>query len=307
MKAGPRSAGISFWRGKIQLAEIEHGKKTALTVLAEGPTTLDFSQAGVNLSPNHPQVATLSGEITELLRNHKIRAEALSFALPPDTIFMNIVPLPETLKGPKLTEHLRWEMSQYSTDWNPDEHVLTSHALPLREPGIRYSMMVCVKKGMVGFLQKVAGELGFRIGALDIDVFCSEKSLKFNYPEIIGHTVVLFGVRWGAVDANLVRDGELIDYRRFTAQIPGDVLNVVGSYLKYLKEREAFAEPSALFFSGLDLAPGLFQKVKSETGIQAMALNAVRKLPAAGRIYEQFLKESSRFAAAIGLALRSPS
>jgi hypothetical protein len=67
-----RYLGVSFLQGHIQAAEIEHGKKVTITALAERETAMDFVQAGVNLAPDHPQLATFVNELRDLIKQNKI-------------------------------------------------------------------------------------------------------------------------------------------------------------------------------------------------------------------------------------------
>lgn len=305
MKPVPRKLGVSFVRSRLQVAEIEHGKKVNLTVLAESTTSVDLRQTGASLTPSHPQVTTLAGEIRELLEANKIRAQSISFALPPDSVFVNIVPLPKTLKGPKLEEHLHWELSHYIPDFDPQNFLLESTPIAHQPEHAVNVIVLSLKRGMVGFLQKVSAELRLRLSTLNIDHFCSEKTLAFNYPEIQGHTVLLISTRYGAVDASALKDGELVDYRRFLGQMPVDVPQIAGAYLKYINQRDDMDEPSAMFFSGLELPIGVMNRLKKEIPVQTITMNAFRKLPIKGKVFEQYLNENYRFSAAIGLALRN--
>ncbi len=304
MKPVPRKLGVSFVRSRVQVAEVEHAKKTTLTVLAEAPTSIDLRQSGASLSSSHPQVAPLAGEIRELLESNKVRSQSISFAIPPDSVFINIIPLPKILKGPKLAEHLQWEVAHYIPDFVPGDYLLESFPIA-RQPEHAVNVLVMsLKRGMVEFLQKVASELRLRLTALDLDHFCSEKTLGFNYPEIQGHTVLLFGTRYGAVDASALNDGELVDYRRFLGQIPVDVPQIVASYVKYIQQRDDIDKPSAMFFTGLEIPIGVMNRLKKEVPVQMITMNSFRKLPIKGKVFEQYLSENYRFAAAIGLALR---
>ena len=38
--------GVSLYKGQIQLAELDHGKKTTVTALTERSTAIDFSHDG---------------------------------------------------------------------------------------------------------------------------------------------------------------------------------------------------------------------------------------------------------------------
>src|SRR5512139_1151517 len=125
-----RHLGVSFCNGNIQIAEIERGKKTSVVVLAEARTSIDLVEAGIHLSADHPQVATLVGELGDLIKRNKVSTKSVSFALPAEPVFINIVPLAASLKVQSLTDYLQWEMKQYFPDSGPKDFILDSHPLP---------------------------------------------------------------------------------------------------------------------------------------------------------------------------------
>jgi Tfp pilus assembly PilM family ATPase len=106
--------GVSFLKRKIQLAEVLHKrKKLTVTVLAERDSAIDFAQAGPTLSAVHPQLGLFISEMKSFIKQQKVTAENISFALPPDPMFINIIPVDPGLQGKDLSQYLQWEMNQY--------------------------------------------------------------------------------------------------------------------------------------------------------------------------------------------------
>lgn len=296
--------GVSFLKGKIQLAEIEHTKKQIVTVLAERDTTMDFGKVGVSLSAEHPQVGSLTRELRDVMRQYKVAAEYISFALPPDPVFINIVPIDASLSGQELARYLQWEVDQYFPKATPKEFIIDSHGLPLENTKAQQTFMVAVRRGMAAFLQKVVVSLGMQLNIIDIDQFSTEKTLLTNYPEILDHDIALFGLRSYGVDASLIHNGEMTDYRTFLYDGESDPTKPILNYLKYLKQR-AGSSPEAMLLYGIDVGQDLVTSLRTASGIkQTLPLNAFRKIIAADKLHKPFVKESYRFAAAIGLALR---
>ncbi len=300
-----RNLGISFCNGSIQLAEIEQGKKPVLTALAERETNIDLVQAGVHLSADHPQVATLVGELGDLLKRNKIASRQISYALPADPVFINIIPISTTLQGPALTEYLKWEIKQYYPESGPKDFIVDSQPLRSADKAVKPGFIVGVRRGMVSFLQRVTTELRLQLQLIDVDHLSTEKTLSFNYPEVGGHNVALFCVRLTGVIASVVRDGAIIEYRAFKGDSPGDVPKIISAYLKHLKQIEGMQMPDALFLYGQPVSPEIVSQVRTENDVQTIVLNSLRKLPLGGKVYASFTKESYRFAPAIGLGLRS--
>lgn len=300
-----RTLGVSFLKGQIQIAEVEHGQTVQLTALVEGPSTTDLAQAGINLTPNHPQLATFVSEVGGLIKSHKLSADKISFALPSDPLFVNIIPVDATLKGAALKSHLAWELSQYYPDADPKDFILGSDVIPASNGGTPQAFIVGLPRGMVGFVQRAAEQLKMTMNIVDVDQFSVEKTVILNYPEILEHEIVLFGLRSAGVDASLIHEGRMTDYRTYTMEPSTDPSWAIIDYLNYLADRE-IPQPAALILHGIDISKDLIASVREQSGItQTVALNAVRKLSVSKSVYQPLLKQTARFGAAIGLALRT--
>ncbi|HLE33523.1 MAG TPA: hypothetical protein VJB38_13030 [Bacteroidota bacterium] len=300
-----RHLGVSFCNGSIQIAEVERGKKTSVTVLAEAPTSVDLVEAGIHLSADHPQVATLVGELGDLIKRNRVSTRSVSFALPAEPVFINIVPLAASLKGQPLNDYLQWELKQYFPEAGAKDFILDSHPLPSDSKDAAPGFMIGVRRGMVMFLQKATRDLKLDLQIIDIDHLCTEKTLSFNYPEISGHSVALFCLRMTGTIASVVHGGEVVDFQWYSGQSPAECSKTVGTYLKELKQIEGMSQPDAIFIYGLPVPPETVKQIRAETETQTIVINSLRKLPLAGKVYEQFTKESNRFAPAIGLGLRT--
>lgn len=300
-----RHLGISFCNGSIQLAEVERGKNISVTALAERETSVDLMQAGIHLSAEHPQVATMAGELGDLIKRNKIATRTISYALPADPVFINIIPIPASLQGPALADFLRWEIQQYFPDAGPKDFIIDSQPVPLGNGSVKPGFVVAVRRGMVAFLQKVTSDLRLQLNLIDVDHLSTEKTVSHNYPEIHDHAVALFSLRMTGVIASIVRNGEIVDYRAYKAGPSGDVPRTIASYLKHVKQLEGPGTPDVLFLYGEAPGPEALKAIRDATDTQTLMINALRKLPVAGKVYEQFRKENYRFAPAIGVSLRS--
>jgi Tfp pilus assembly PilM family ATPase len=298
--------GVSFLRGKIQLAEIEHKKKKSIvTVLAERDTTMDFARTGATISADHPQLNMFVRELREMMKQHKVSTEYISFALPPDPLFINIIPVEPDLTGKDLSQYLQWEVDQYYPHTSPKEFITDSHGLPLENAGAQQTFMVAVHRGLVAFLQKAVAGLKMKLNIIDIDQFSTEKTLTTNYPEILEHDIVLIGLRKSGVDASVIHNGQMTDYRSFLYNGEPYPDKYILEYLKYLKQKDN-STPAALLLHGVDVTKSLVMSLRTTTEIkQTLALNPFRKLVAAKNLNPSFIKEGYRFSAAIGLALRT--
>jgi Tfp pilus assembly PilM family ATPase len=297
--------GVSFLKGKIQLAEVEHKRrKLTITVLAERATSIDFAKIGATLTADHPQLNKFAQELKEIIKQNEISAEFISFALPPDPVFINIIPVDPTMSKNELTQYLHWEVEQYFPEVSPKVFITDSHGLPVEKPGAQQTFMVSVRRGMVAFLQKVVAGLQMKLHIVDIDQFSTEKTLIVNYPEILEHDIVLFGLRDVGVDASLIHNGEMTDYRAFPYDGEQSPDHHILNYLKYLKQKNN-STPAALLLYGIEITKDLVISLRKETGIkQTLPLNVFRKVRGADKLDTPLVREGYRFAAAVGLALR---
>lgn len=305
MFRSPRYLGVSFLKGQVQIAEVEHGKTVRLTALVESPFSTDLVQAGANLSASHPQLNTFVKELSSLIKRHKLSSQYISFALPPDPLFINIIPVDPGLKGKHLKAYLDWEMGQYFPDAGPKDFIVGSHTIAGPNGNAQQAFVVGLRRGMVEFVQKAATAMKLKMHIVDIDQFSTEKTVILNYPEILEHEIVLFGIRYGGIDASLIHEGQMTDYRTYPLEASSDPTKPIQDYLRYLRERE-IPEPAALIIHGTEVKNEFIKEVRNLTGIkQTIAMNAIRRLSVSKNVYAPLLKEIYRFGAAIGLALRT--
>lgn len=298
-----RSLGVSFYDNRIQLAEVEHGKKPSVTALAEQDSTVNFVNEGAELSGDHPKVSALATELANLLQQTGSSAQQVSYALPSNPLFIHTLPVDPTLKDDDLKQYLRWELQQYFPEAGPKDFITDAHVIPSKEKDARRTFMVSVRRGMVAFLQKVTTKLNLKLHIVDIDHFSTEKTLKSNYPELKKETVALFGVHAAGLDASIVKNHEMVDYRRYTR--PSDSLGkTIAQYLNYIKQKDGSQKIAGVYLHGSRVPTDALAALQSETGIQAFSIDAFRKLTTTEGLNQSLTNESHRFAAAIGVALR---
>jgi hypothetical protein len=295
---------VSFYKGQIQLAEVEHGKKITIAALGEGSSSVDFTHATAISAAKHHQLDRFVHELEELMKRNRVHGKQISFALPADLVFINIIPVDAALQGNELTSYMQWEFEQYHPNAPVKDFLLNFYPLPRGKGKTKRMFLVSVGRGMISFLKKATEELRLQLHLIDIDHFSTEKSLRFNYPELTKGNLALFGVRVGRVDGSLIARGELVDYRAYPLESARELKKSALSYLKYLKEQDGLESPAKIFLHGIDVSSVTASQVQLETGVETLTLNAVRNLSPSKKLHQPYVKGSSRFAAAIGLALR---
>jgi Tfp pilus assembly PilM family ATPase len=293
--------GVSLYKGQIQLAELDHGKKTTVTALAERSTAIDFSHDG-NFSADHPQLFTF---IYELLKENKVHSKTISFALPTEPLLMNVIPVDAALQGNELNAHVQWEFEQYYPNVPVKDFMVSAYPIPGPKQNVRSVFLVAVRRGLIAFLKRAATELRQQVHLIDIDHFSAEKTLRFCHPEVLKENIMLFGLRGNAIDASLVSQGQYADYRGFRADGPDDIKKSVLAYKQHLEQKDGIQAPTKVILYGFNITPQLISQIQKESGIATIVLDSMRNLVTSKKLDEAYVKESSRFAAAVGLALRT--
>jgi Tfp pilus assembly PilM family ATPase len=296
--------GVSFYRGQIQLAEIDHGKKKTVTALSERTTAIKFAQ-DTSFSASHPQLFTFVYELEELLKQNKVHAKTISFALPIEPLFIQVIPLDATLQGNEMASHLSWEFEQFYPDVPAKEFIINAYPIPGTDKKTKQVFLVGVRRGLVGFLKRAATELRLQVHLVDIDHFSAEKALRHCHPELLKDNLILIGNRGDALDVSLVSQGNYIDYRAYRLSHTEDLKKSVIAFRQYLEQKYGSASPNKIVLYGFDISPQTLHSIQRETGASAVALDTLRHLEPSKKLDKDLVKDNARFAAAIGLALRT--
>jgi Tfp pilus assembly PilM family ATPase len=296
--------GISFYKGQIQLAELDHGKKTTVSVLSERSTAIDFTRDN-NFSADHPQLFTFIYELEELIKQNKVHSKTISFALPTESLYIQVVPVDATLQGADLTSHLHWEFEQFFPNVPVKDFIVSSYPIPTADEKRKHVILVGVRRGLVAFLKRAATELRLQVHLVDVDHFSAEKTIRHCHPEILKETFLLLGARGDGLDASLIFRGNYVDYRGFAMKQSDDLKNNIIAYRQYLEEKIGSQPPTKALLYGYGISQETLQPLQRETGINPVLLDAVRNMTTSKHVYEEYIKDSSRFAAAVGLALRT--
>ena len=297
-------AGISFYKGQIQLAELDHGRKIAVTALNERSSAVDLSR-DVKFSADHPQLHTFIYELEEMIKENKVHSKTVSFAIPTEPLLMSVIPLDASLQGAGLTSHLQWEFEQYYPGVPIKDYVVSAYPIPGPSKGVKQAFLVGVQRGTIAFLKRAAAELRLQVYLIDIDHFSVEKTLRHCHPEILKDDILLVGVRGNGIDASMVSQGQYVDYRSFTVRHADDLKKSIIEYRQYLEQKDGVESLSKIVLYGVDVDPQTINQIQRETGISTMALDAMNNLAPSKKLDELYLKDNSRFSAAIGLALRT--
>jgi Tfp pilus assembly PilM family ATPase len=297
-------SGISFYKGQIQLAELDHGRKKTVTVLNERTSAVDLSR-DAKFSADHPQLHTFIYELEEMIKENKVHSKTVSFALPTEPLLMSVIPLDASLQGQGLTSHLQWEFEQYYPTVPIKDYIVSAYPIPGPSKGVKQAFLVGVQRGTIAFLKRAAAELRLQVHLIDIDHFSVEKTLRHCHPELLEDEILLIGVRGNGIDVSMVSQGQYVDYRAYTMQHADDLKNAIADYRQYLEQKESIESINKIVLYGYDVTAQTINHIQRETGISTMVLDAMNNLTPSKKLYDVYVKDNSRFSAAIGLALRT--
>ena len=297
-------SGISFYKGQIQLAELDHGRKKTVTVLNERTSAVDLSR-DAKFSADHPQLHTFIYELEEMIKENKVHTKTVSFALPTEPLLMSVIPLDASLQGQGLTSHLQWEFEQYYPTVPIKDYIVSAYPIPGPSKGVKQAFLVGVQRGTIAFLKRAAAELRLQVHLIDIDHFSVEKTLRHCHPELLEDEILLIGVRGNGIDVSMVSQGQYVDYRAYTMQHADDLKNAIADYRQYLEQKESIESINKIVLYGYDVTAQTINHIQRETGISTMVLDAMNNLTPSKKLYDVYVKDNSRFSAAIGLALRT--
>jgi len=296
--------GMSFYKGQIQLAEIDHGKNKTVSVLSERSTAIDFTR-DIGFSADHPQLFTFIYELEEMIKQNKVHSKTISFALPTESLYIQVVPVDATLQGADLTSHLHWEFEQFFPNVPVKDFIVSSYPIPVADEKRKHVLLVGVRRGLVAFLKRAASELRLAVHLVDVDHFSVEKTIRHCNPEILKETFLLLGSRGDGLDASLIFRGNYVDYRGFAITQSADLKSNIVSYRQYLEAKIGSQPPTKALLYGFGISQETLQQLQREAGITPVLLDAVRNMKTSKHVDEEYLKDNSRFAAAVGLALRT--
>jgi len=218
---------------------------------------------------------------------------------------IQVIPVDASLQGVSLTAHLHWEFEQFYPDVPVKEFIISAYPIPGSEKKTKQVFLVGVRRGLVAFLKRAASELRLQVHLVDIDHFSAEKTLRHCHPELLKESLIFLGSRGHGLDASLVIQGQYMDYRGFRLGHPDDLKKSVVSYKQYLEQKSGSSSPTKALLYGFDITPQTLQQLQREAGVTPVLLDAVRNLVPSKKVSEDYVKDSSRFAAAVGLALRT--
>jgi Tfp pilus assembly PilM family ATPase len=299
MKGTERYLAFIIEGHHITAVEIAHSPKgKTLTAAGSFDSDIDFDSPEVfSETGSAGREKTFVREIQAFMKRIAAGAHFFSFGLNTRMAMLQQIPVEATLSDEEFALHLNWELQNYYPNAQPEQYVIQPYAL-VGDDGLAGSnaMVISVKKSFVNFLNNVCHELHGSMHILDIDQFCAEGALLYNYPHLTGKRTAVIGVDEETLDAGLLVNGKNSDIR--TMQWSRDL----GVIDKYAREKGA----EIIYCHGRLVTQRLVDQLKNISPIDVELVDPFRKvaLPSTIKGVDEIKMRRQEYTAAVGLAVR---
>lgn len=300
MKGTERYLAFIIERSHITAVEIAHSPKgKTLTAAGSFDSEIDFDNPEVFSEVGMTsREKTFAREIQTFIKQIGSGAHFFSFGLNTKMAMLQEIPVEASLSDEEFDLHLQWELKNYFPDAVPEQYVIQPYALVGDDglPGPN-AMVISIKKSFINFLKNVCQELHGSLHILDLDQFCAESALMYNYPHLTGKRTVVIGVDEKTLDASLLINGKNSDIR--TINWNGRDLSVID---QYAREQKA----DIIYLHGRIVTTKLAERLVEISPIEVELADPFRKisLPASIKNVEEIKLRRQEYTAAIGLAVR---
>ncbi len=300
MKGTERYLAFIIEGRHITAVEIAHSPKgKTLTAAGSFDSEIDFDSPEVFTEIGmSAREKTFVKEIQAFMKRVAAGAHFFSFGLNSRMAMLQQIPVEASLSDDEFNLHLNWELKNFYPDASPDQYVVQPYAL-VGDDGVAGSnaMIISVKKSFLNFLRNVCTELHGSMHIIDIDQFCAEGALLYNYPHLAQKRTAVIGVDEETLDAGLLVNGKNSDIR--TMRWNRRDLSTIGWYA-----REKGAE--VIYMHGRLVNQKLVDAVKEISPIDVELADPFRKvaLPQSIKGVEEIKMRRQEYTAAVGLAVR---
>ncbi|MFA6469288.1 MAG: hypothetical protein WCW35_10350 [Bacteroidota bacterium] len=299
MKGTERYLAFIIESRHITAVEIAHSTKgKTLTAAGSFDSEIDFDSPEIyGESGSAAREKVFVKEIQTFMKRIAAGAHFFSFGLNTRMAMLQQIPVEETLTDEEFNIHLQWELQNYFPDADPKHFVVQPYAL-VGDTGVagNNAMIISVKKSFVNFLNNVCHELHGSMHILDIDQFCAEGALLYNYPHLTSKRTAVIGVDEETLDAGLLVNGKNSDVKTMKWSRDLAVID------KYAREKGA----EVIYLHGRLVTQRLVDQLKNISPIDVEMADPFRKvaLPPTIKGVDEIKMRRQEYTAAVGLAVR---
>jgi Tfp pilus assembly PilM family ATPase len=289
--------GLSISDRAVQAVELERdAHSNTLLAIDEWENSFPGAQ-GENMAAQQQFQEYLSA----FLKVNHIKARRVSVALDTSLMFLHSIPFEAGLSRNEVTDHVKWELTQYFPDLAPKDFVTDVHIIVRHQSAPWNTVLgVSVRRTVVEAIHASLRHLGLDLHILDADHFSADMALRANYPDTYRRYLALVGVKEDRLDISLMKNGNLESYSYHVVHSNQEIVDTIARY-----SREAEGVYSITTY-GPYLDKDLLVQIRRGSALLVEALNPLRHVNVSDslRLADHLTVPSYRFASAVGVALR---
>lgn len=292
--------GLSISGGGIQAVELErNGAVTTLRAIDEWENT--FSSPNDATRRTDAEGKLLGEQIARFIKKNRILARRVSLALDTSFLFINTIPTDAGTTRNEISDHVKWELSQYYPDAPAADFITDLHILTERSFGMyNEAMSVSLWRRDAMSVRKAVSAAGLELHIVDADHFAAETAYRVNYPDSYKRLIALVGVKETRIDITMLRNGNLDTYQYAVPDSNAAIAERIASIARWNPDLHS------VMIYGSYLDRDLLTSVRKSCPVLVEALNPFRHLAVAESLLvdDNLAVPSYRFGAAVGVALR---
>ncbi len=282
-------AGVSITSGVATTAIIE--RRNDETELLH----LDLCER----SPDSGALWFLAGlSVAQTLR--KIKIKQINVGL--DNALTSLIrfPIDSSLGQSEINDQLRWELSHYIDDYQPNHYVSDLHTLDtLPGAASRDVLAVTVERSQIFELHSALADRGLTLGVVDINHFAADTAILHTHPEVAKTSILSVSVSDSRIDLSILRNGSAVGHS-FAA------FNKWTEASKFIASNAVAARIPLIYFQGTGMTREFVSAIDIPHPNRKILLNPFRRLLISPAIphFDRHMNHAHRFASCVGIALR---
>lgn len=240
-------------------------------------------------------------------------------ALDTGMVLIKKVPLALGLEEEMLIDTLRWEADQFLV--SPlDEYILDYQRLPFQTPlGNPFYVLILIRRSVLEGIRSFIEGSGLVLRDVDVDVFCSIRTLLSSYEMGTEEVSVLIEVQRQYIGFVFIRHREYFLSHRVSLQDPGsasqsgEAFNVVNILLKELRRLifghglgRKIEDLSRIFLMGGESVQSLIHELSSAVSVPLEIVNPFQRVKVSQTVSQsrEYNSYPERFVASVGVTLK---
>jgi hypothetical protein len=224
---------------------------------------------------------------------------ALSVAVETENAILHKFPMDSSLTQVEMNEQVGWELSNYIADFHAKDYISD---LKIMQTNAREQvadvLAIVMEKSFVFGMHEYLKNRKVNTGAIDIEYFAAEEALLQSHPETKDRQCAIVRISRDRVDAGVLSNSRLLDYRHKSADPPDSVI-------VFLQQLVDEFEVATLYVHGLGVSFEWQKILRREFKQKFMLLNPFRRMRISPSVphFGSYNGNEFRFACAVGGAL----